>query len=165
MLTEHDRKYLMGEAEYEDSNSESQKRHQIRRKIINGVIDFNYLMELSDGDVDTVFDKFDDMTEEGMAFNSGAITALRFIYEGLGREKFETLTGWQIKRDIQQMYADQGEWAPVDVRIVSDIGETTPIDRKVEQVTGGAEVTQDFLNVLTYLERKEPEMHEKHPDL
>jgi hypothetical protein len=170
LLTEHDRQYLARTVEYEDSNSEAQKRYKIRRQIINGIIDFSAVQSLSTDDLELIFGRYDRDDAEGHRFRSGLISALNLFYYYLGRERFEYLVKQQIRRDIQTRIADDDEFAPVDVEISVNVGESIPIEEKIDRVAEGEEVTQGFLDVLSYTGRlrNHPDvqkMKEEHPEL
>ena len=62
ILTEHDRRYLLGEFEGELSeNAEYQKRYQIRQRIRNAIIDFQIISGGLDArDVNHLFEEFDE---------------------------------------------------------------------------------------------------------
>jgi hypothetical protein len=59
ILTETDRKYLLGEVEYDDNQQQRNRRRYIRDRARNGIIDFILLSELEKRDRKQIFSDFD----------------------------------------------------------------------------------------------------------
>jgi hypothetical protein len=85
ILTETDRKYLLGEVEYDDKQQQRNRRRYIRERVRNGIIDFILLNKLEDRDREQIFSDLDSVhianakTGEASTF-TGMCAAIELFY-------------------------------------------------------------------------------------
>lgn len=131
ILTETDRKYLLGEVEYEDRQQQRNRRRYIRDRVRNGIIDFTLLDNLEERDRKQIFSDLDSnetiSTKTGVGKTkifAGMCAAIQLFYTASSesdvpfepiiengiREAEEELTGRRLIRlQIEKEFDDDVE--------------------------------------------------------
>jgi len=129
MLTEADRRYLRGEEQFDNENTENAKRHRIRERIRNGILDFSVVRsELERSDARMVYD-----TDNRDVLDDAMIDALAFLY--LGSDGFEKMIGEGIERAVEEY--TEFSMPGVRVRIHIDDKDEVPLEEIIDMITSG----------------------------
>lgn len=84
MLTDTDRRYLWDIVEYAHRQSVSERRSEIRERVVNGILDLFYLTTLEDRDQEMIIDE---LLEEGSGEVYDAVsTLIEFLYLGFDKD-------------------------------------------------------------------------------
>jgi len=115
ILTPHDRAFLLAD-EGEDvregmepgGNAERQKRHKIRNRFRNALVDIQYLLLLEDEDLSLLFpsDRFDGY-ERGIVHGSVLAAVYNMIRADTDREEVLNILGELVANDIVREYAEE----------------------------------------------------------
>ena len=160
ILTPHDRSFLLaGEdkgvrADMSDT-AVRQKRHKIRNRFRNALIDIQYLLLLEDDDLTQLFpaDEWDGY-ELGIVHGAVLTAVYHMIRADADREViFDTLED-MVANDVIREYADEnGVFAPVEVGVEVDVPpvEECPTLREVlEVLESGEEIPYKAHMALDY---------------
>ncbi|SDY98424.1 hypothetical protein SAMN05216564_1246 [Halopenitus persicus] len=163
ILTPHDRSFLLaaeGEGEgVRDEMSDSavrQKRHKIRNRFRNALIDIQYLLLLEDGDLSRLFpaDEWDDY-ELGIVHGAVLAAVYHMIRAEADREEiFNTLEA-VVANDVIREYAEKhGVYAPegeVGVEIgIPPVEECPTLEEVREVLEAGEEIPESAHMALDY---------------
>jgi len=160
ILTPHDRSFLLAggdkgvRADMSDT-AVRQKRHKIRNRFRNALIDIQYLLLLEDDDLTQLFpsDEWDGY-ELGIVHGAVLTAVYHMIRADADREViFETLED-MVANDVIREYADEhGVFAPVEVGVEVDVPpvEECPTLREVlEVLEAGEEIPYKAHMALDY---------------
>jgi hypothetical protein len=132
MLTEADRRYLRGEEQFDNENTENSKRHRIRQRIRNGILDFSDVRRgLDRGDARMVYD-----TDDRDALDDAMIDALAFLY--LGSDGFEKMIEEGIERAVEEY--TEFSMPGIRVRIHIDDKDAVPLEEIIDMIKSGEEL-------------------------
>jgi len=160
ILTAHDRAFLLagedeGVREEMSDTAVRQKRHKIRNRYRNALVDIQYLLELEDEDLTQLFpsDEWDDY-ELGIVHGAVLAAVYHMIRAEADREViFENLEEI-VANDVIREYADKhGVYAPVEVDVAVDvppIEECPTLDEVREVLEAGEEIPYKAHMALDY---------------
>ena len=90
VLTRGDREFLQGKKEYQSPEAAINKRRDIRRRILNGILDFDLIeSNLWEKDRRKIFEQVAEDKEEKRAFVRATEALLGWIYIGLKEGRFD----------------------------------------------------------------------------
>lgn len=117
ILSKADRKYLAGQKEYEHPQSESNRKQEIRERVINGFQDFSALVfSLSEEERNKIFN---DVSEK--EYQDPLVSVIAFLYLGLDEDvgKLERIIekGIYMGANFSKLGRWSGEVADVDTSI------------------------------------------------
>lgn len=119
MLTEADRRYLRGEEQFDNENTENSKRHRIRKRIRNAILDFSVAHDnLQRNDVGMIYND-----EEKHELQDAMIDALAFLY--LGSVRFEKM----VEAGIERAVREHTEFEMPEVSVILNV-DRDPTDMK-----------------------------------
>jgi len=131
MLTEADRRYLRGEEEFENDNTENAKRHRIRERIRNAILDFSVAhggLDRRDAEMVYESDNRDEMRD-------AMIDALAFLY--LGSDEF----GGMIEEAIARAVEEYTEFEMPAVRVLVSVdSQEVPFEDVIEMIKNDDEL-------------------------
>ena len=134
MLTETDRKYLLGEIEYEDKQQQRNRRRYIRDRVRNGIIDFELLDMLEDRDRKQIFSEVDSSDTGSTGSGTGksqifagmcALIKLLYIVSDENNILFEEMLKNGIRDAEAGLTGRQLERVRLEKEFKHDKGETT----------------------------------------
>jgi len=131
MLTEADRRYLRGEEQFDNENTENSKRHRIRQRIRNAIFDFSVAHGgLERSDVGMIYD-----VEEEDALRDAMIDAIAFLY--LGSDEFDAMVEEGIERAVREYTNFEMPDVSVTLHIDQD---PVHIDDVIEMIESGEQL-------------------------
>lgn len=160
ILTSHDRSFLLaaGDEGVRANMSDTatrQKRHKIRNRFRNGLIDMQYLLLLENDDFRNLFpsDKLEGY-DLGIVHGSVLTAVYHMIRADGDREDiFETLRHI-ITNDVIREYADKhGVYAPAKVKVEIDspsVEECPPLDEVLKTLEAGEDIPYRAHMALDY---------------
>lgn len=137
IFTRIDRKYLSGFKEYEHKQSESNRRQEIRERVIHAFHDFRLLSWLSERERNKVFNE---VTLGKLHDN--LVSLLAFVYRGIGRdpeaiEQIVEIAIFRVEAENDPKEGYQGGIADVSVDI--DIDHGYDVEKIYERLQQGQE--------------------------
>ncbi|MDQ2055968.1 MULTISPECIES: hypothetical protein [Halobellus] len=147
MLTKKDREYLLGEQPDINEHTETQKRHRIRKRVRNALLDFPLLRHMQTRDRNLIFEDLN-VGEDGPSGDVdlyySIVDMIQFAYIGLKEQDADAKRPvasaiWNVESVFPQMYED--EWVDVEVDITVDIKESVDLEAAIEKLRRGEDIT------------------------
>jgi hypothetical protein len=151
LLTEKQRRYLRGEKEYDNAQSERDMRYKIRERVKNGLLDFKILAkELEPRDRKQIFKDVRSAVERGdTGFTeeeilredelSGIVHAMEFLY--LAADDAEIPFERTVELGVRETKTG-GLFAPSNVEVTVDENIETDHESVFEKIEGGEPLTE-----------------------
>jgi hypothetical protein len=147
MLTKKDREYLLGEQPDINEHTETQKRHRIRKRVRNALLDFPLLRHMQTRDRNLIFEDLN-VGEDGPSGDVdlyySIVDMIQFAYIGLKEQDADAKRPvasaiWNVESVFPQMYED--EWVDVEVDITVDIKESVDLEAAIEKLRREQDIT------------------------